>query len=146
MYNNLWYKSLYKFLDMNYTVDIILFINNLNNFNLYHLYKYYKLYQILNMWNYMCNILLHIMLYRYLQMKYSKGIILFIDNLCNFNLQYSNSNYTQNRCNSTEYLYLDLFQFYIPLVSSKNWNKIKNSKMSSSNRVIHLEVANPDLL
>ena len=61
-------------------------------------------------------------------------------------MQYSNSNYTQNRCNSTEYLYLDLFQFYIPLVSSKNWNKIKNSKMSSSNRVIHLEVADPDLL
>ena len=61
-------------------------------------------------------------------------------------MQYSNSNYMQNRCNSTKYLYLDLFKCYIQLVSSKYWNKIKNSKMSSSNRVIHLEVANPDLL
>ena len=61
-------------------------------------------------------------------------------------IQYSNQNYKQNRCNSTEYLYLDLFKCYIPLVSSKNWNKIKNSKMSLSNKVKHLEVANLDLL
>ena len=61
-------------------------------------------------------------------------------------MQYSNSNYTQNRCNSTEYLYLDLFICYIPLVSSENWNKIKNSNMSLSNKVKHLEVANLDLM
>jgi hypothetical protein len=60
-------------------------------------------------------------------------------------MQYSNSNYTQNRCNSTECLYLDLFKCYIPLAISKKWNKIKNSRMSSLDRVKYLEVANPDL-
>ena len=61
-------------------------------------------------------------------------------------MQYSNQNYKQNRCNSIAYQYLDLFKCYIPLISSKNWKKIKNSNMSLSNRVIHLEVANLDLM
>jgi len=90
------------YLIINYSMGIILFKDNLYNFNLYHLNKYNKLFHITYINKFMHDNLFSRYLYMYTIINYSKGIILFIDNLYNVNLYHLNM---YNKSNHILYMY-----------------------------------------